>query len=107
MLSIATTFFWLSLILFFVSAVYSVKDVRLDFGEPQIDTTSDYKILISLPITVDNKGYYSIGSFNVTTEISDKEGFIITQGSTFISKIEQGTEIGVAGVFCKLFISFG
>ena len=96
MLSIATTFFWLSLILFFVSAAYSVKDVRLDFGEPQIDTTSDYKILFSLPITVDNKGYYSIGSFNVTTEISDKEGFIITRSSTFISKIEQGKEITTA-----------
>jgi len=96
MLSIATTFFWLSLILFFVSAVYSVKDVRLEFGEPQIDTTSDYKILFSLPITVDNKGYYSIGSFNVTTEISDKEGFIITRSSTFISKIEQGKEITTA-----------
>jgi len=96
MLSIATTFFWLFLILFFVSAVYSVKDVRLDFGEPQIDTTSEYKILFSLPITVDNKGYYSIGSFNVTTEISDKEGFIITRSSTFISKIEQGKEIKTA-----------
>jgi len=96
MLSIATTFFWLSLILFFVSAVYSVKDVRLEFGEPQIDTTSEYKILFSLPITVDNKGYYSIGSFNVTTEILDKEGFIITRSSTFISKIEQGKEITTA-----------
>lgn len=96
MLSIATTFFWLSLILFFVSAVYSVKDVRLDFGEPQIDTTSEYKILFSLPITVENKGYYSIGSFNVTTEVSDREGFIITRSSTFISKIEQGKEITTA-----------
>ena len=68
-----TTFLWLFLIVFFVSAVYSVKDVSFDLGEPQIETTSDNRILFSLPITIDNKGYYSVGSFNITTEISDKK----------------------------------
>jgi len=89
----ATTFLWLFLIVFFVSAAYSVKDVSFDFGEPQIETTSDNRILFSLPVTIGNKGYYSVGSFNITTEISDNEGFIITQGSTFIPKIEKGREI--------------
>jgi hypothetical protein len=93
MISLATTFFWIFLIVFFVSVVYSVKDVRFDFKEPRMELTSDNKILFSLPITIDNKGYYNIGSFNVTTEISDKEGFIITQGSTFIPIIEKGRHI--------------
>jgi len=56
MISIATTFFWIFLIVFLVSAVYSFKDVQFDFGEPQIGLTSDNKILFSLPITIDNKG---------------------------------------------------
>jgi hypothetical protein len=93
MISIATTFFWIFLIAFFVSAVYSVKDVRFDFEEPQMDLTSENKIIFSLPITIDNNGYYNIGSFNVTTEISDHKGFIITQGSTFIPVIEKGRRV--------------
>ena len=93
MISVATIFSWLFLIVFFASAVYSVKDAQFDFGEPQMDLTSEGKILFSLPITVDNKGYYNIGSLNVTTEISDNEGFVITQGSTFIPVIERGRRI--------------
>jgi hypothetical protein len=93
MISIATTFFWIFLILFLVSAVYSVKDVRFDFGEPQIGLTADNKILFSLPIIIDNRGYYNIGCFNVTTEILDREGFMITRASTFIPVIEKDRQV--------------
>jgi len=99
MIGITTTIFWIFLIAFFVSAVYSFKDVQFDFGEPQIGLASDNKILFSLPITIDNKGYYNIGAFNVTTEISDYEGFIITRASTFIPVIEKGRLIGVTHNF--------
>jgi len=93
MISISTTFFWIFLIVFLVSAVYSVKDVQFDFGEPQIGLTSDNKILFSLPITIDNKGYYNIGCFNLTTEILDREGFMITRASTFIPVIEKDRQV--------------
>jgi hypothetical protein len=93
MISIATTFFWIFLIVFLVSAVYSAKDVRFNFGEPQIGLTSDNKILFSLPITIDNKGYYNIGCFNLTTEILDREGFRITRASTFIPVIEKDRQV--------------
>jgi hypothetical protein len=93
MISIATTFFWIFLIVFLVSAVYSVKDVRFDFGQPQIGLTSDNKILFSLPIIIDNRGYYNIGCFNVTTEILDREGFMITRASTFIPVIEKDRQV--------------
>jgi hypothetical protein len=93
MISIATTFFWIFLIVFLVSAVYSFKDVRFNFGESQIGLTSDSKILFSLPITIDNKGYYNIGSFKVTTEILDHEGFMITRVSTFIPVIEKSRQV--------------
>lgn len=99
MIGIATTIFWIFLIAFFVSAVYSLKDVQFDFGEPQIGLSSDNKILFSLPITIDNKGYYNIGAFNVTTEISDCEGFIISRASTFIPVIEKDRLIGVTHNF--------
>lgn len=93
MIGIATTLFWIFLIAFFISAVYSAKDIRFAFGEAQIDLSSDNKILFSLPITIDNKGYYNIGSFNVTTAISDHEGFMISRASTFVPVMEKGRQI--------------
>jgi len=57
MIGIATTFFWIFLIAFFVSAVYSVKDVHFDFGEPQMDVTSHNKVVFSLPVSIANSGF--------------------------------------------------
>jgi len=93
MIGTATTFLWIFLIVFFVSAAYSIKDISFDLGEPKIDTTSCNRILFSLPVTIDNKGYYSLSYFNITTEISDNENFMIAQGSTLIPTIEKGREI--------------
>lgn len=93
MIGIATTLFWIFLIAFFISAVYSVKDVEFNFGEPEIHLTSVNETLISIPISIYNHGYYRISSFNLTTQISDKDGSTITQGSTFIPVIQRGTEI--------------
>ena len=89
MIGIATTFFWTFLIAFFVSAVYSIKDVHFDFGKPQMDITSDNKVVFSLPVSITNRGFYNIGSFNISTEVSDKEDFTITRGSTFIPVINK------------------
>jgi hypothetical protein len=95
MISIATTFFWTFLIAFFVSAVYSVKDVHFDFGKPQTGLTSDNKVVFSLPVSITNRGFYNIGSFNISTEISDKEDFTITRGSTFIPVINKNDVVTI------------
>jgi hypothetical protein len=83
MIGIATAFFWIFLIAFFISAVYSIKDLNFDFGNPQMSLNEDNRVIFSLPITIANKGFYDIGSFNMSTEILDKEGYTITRGSTF------------------------
>jgi len=93
MISIATTIFWLILIGFYASAVYSVKDIHFGFEDPQVGMASENNMLISLSINVDNKGYYNIGSFQTSTKIHDKEGFMITQGSTLIPVIEKGRQV--------------
>jgi hypothetical protein len=95
MIGIATTFFWIFLIAFFVSAVYSVKDLHFDFGEPQVSVNADNEVVFSLPVSITNRGFYNIGSFNISTEISDKEGFAITRGSTFIPVIKKNDAVTV------------
>jgi hypothetical protein len=93
MLGIATTFFWIFLIAFFGSAAYSITDVRFDFGEPSTSANANNKIVFSLPVTIENKGFYDIGSFNVTTEILDKKGFVIARGFTSIPVIGKGENV--------------
>jgi len=96
MLGIVTTFFWIFLIAFFASAVYSVKDMQLNFGEPQTSVASDNKILFSLPVTIANNGYYNIGAFNLTTKISDENGFVVAHNSTFVPVIEKGMKVTIS-----------
>jgi hypothetical protein len=89
MIGITTTFFWIFLIAFFVSAVSSVKDLHIDFDEPQMNVTADNKIVFSLPLTIINNGFYNLGDFNLTTQISDAESFIIASGMSFIPVINK------------------
>jgi hypothetical protein len=92
MIGLVTTFFWIFLIAFLVSAVYSIKDLQFDFGEPQTSVTSDNEILFSLPITMLNNGYYNIGAFNLTTKVFDENDFAIAHHSTFVPVIERGVK---------------
>jgi hypothetical protein len=95
MIGIATTFLWIFLIAFFASAVYSVKDLHFDFGEPQMSLTADNEMVFSLPVSITNKGFYNIGSFNISTEILDKEGFTILRGSTFVPVINKNDVVTI------------
>ncbi|MGB9714274.1 MAG: hypothetical protein ACPLZC_04765 [Candidatus Bathyarchaeales archaeon] len=93
MIGIATTIFWIFLAAFLVSAAYSIKDLHFNFGEPQINMTSENKLLFSLPINIINEGYYTIGAFNTTTQLLDSNGNLIATGSTFVSNIGRGENL--------------
>ena len=93
MIGVASTFFWIFLIGFAVSAAFSVKDLNISFGEPQTAVTADNKILFSLPIILTNNGLYSIRLFNMTTKISSPTGYNIAKGSTFVPAIKRNQEV--------------
>jgi len=98
MIGLATTFFWIFLIAFAVSAIYSfIRDVRFHFGElqPPTSLTETNEMILSLPITIENRGFYNIGFFNITTEISDEEGFIVTRGNTCITVINRNDVVTI------------
>jgi hypothetical protein len=90
MIGLATTFFWIFLAAFLASAAYSIKDLQFNFGEPQMTVTSENELIFYLPINVVNRGYYAVGAFNVTTQISDSSGNLVANGSTFVPGIERG-----------------
>jgi len=93
MIGIATTVFWVFLLAFAFSAVYSVKDVQFHFGEPQVGVNADNQLYFSLPISLANRGFYNIGHFNVTSRILDVNGSEIAHGSTFVRVINKGEEV--------------
>ena len=90
MLGIATSIFWIILIGYFASAAYSLKDLNLDFGEPEFTTTPAHDLIFSMLIYIDNQGYYSLKAFNLTTVFSDAEGEELSSDSTFVQEIPQG-----------------
>ena len=95
MLGIATTIFWVMLIAFIALAAYSVKDLKFDFGDPQFTTSPDGQLVFSLPLYVDNRGYYSLKEFQLSTVFSDAEGAEISRDSTFVPVIPHGEAITI------------
>ncbi|MEM3627573.1 MAG: hypothetical protein QXZ25_06055 [Candidatus Bathyarchaeia archaeon] len=98
MLSAITALFWIFLAAFTVSAIYSFKDVKFGLAAPQINVNGDGKAALSIPITVANDGLYNIGAFNISTEISDEKGNIITQNSSFVPIIRSRENVTIKHV---------
>ncbi len=90
MISVATSFLWVLLIIFSVSAIYSMKDIRLDVGKPQTTITTDNELLLNFPIGIVNNGYYDLDDFNISTEMRDVQKSMMAQGFTFIPVIRRG-----------------
>lgn len=90
MISVATSFIWVLLIIFSASAIYSMKDIRVDLGKPQTTITTDHELVSNFPIGIVNNGYYNLDDFNISTEIHDLQKSTIAQGFTFISVIRNG-----------------
>jgi len=93
MIGLATTFFWIFLVAFFVSAAYSVKDLHFSFEAPQVNMISADKMVVSLPISVANYGFYNVGSFTIATEVDNVEGVMLANGSSFVPVISKGKTV--------------
>jgi hypothetical protein len=95
MIGIATTIFWIFLVIFCISAAYSAKDLSFDFKEPIVEVRSDNNLHFSMPITIMNRGFYDLGNFNITSTILASSGTMMTSGSTFVPTIPKGEAIPI------------
>lgn len=87
MVGIATTIVWLMLALFIVTAVYSATLLEVSFEEPQFFVSEDYALVISLPIKINNKGYYALEDFTLETEILNESATKILSQKTYVESI--------------------
>jgi hypothetical protein len=95
MLGLATTIFWIILVGFIASAAFSLKDLNFGVGNPQLTAGSNHDLILTLPLYIDNRGYYSLKGFNLTTVFSDAEGAEVSKSSTVVPVIPQGRNVTV------------
>ena len=94
-LGIATIIIWIFLIVFSVTAVYSVMSLGIGFGEAQFFPSSE-GVVLSLPFFINNSGYYDISELNVTTRITDSNGTLLTVSKTFVPLVSTGGNVEAA-----------
>jgi hypothetical protein len=92
MLKIATIILWVIVIFFSVTAVYSVTQMGVSTGEPEI-LPSVTGVRFSLPFSINNGGYYEIADLNLTTRVTDQQGTLLDETETFVPSIPPETNI--------------
>jgi hypothetical protein len=95
-IGIATVFLWLFLIVFSVSAAYSIKDFQFNFGNPQLTYSGGNQLQIAVPLSVSNGGKFEMSKFNLTSILNDNTNRTITRGSTFVDAISPGGTVNTA-----------
>ena len=87
----ATYIFWIILLFFGATTAYSAFQLAhgFGFGEPRT-STSDGTVTMSLPLYINNVGFYDIVNMNLTTLIRDISGAPISDSSTFVQLIPKG-----------------
>jgi len=90
----ATNIFWIILLFFTATALYSAFQLRPEFGEPYAQTSGD-TLTMSLPFSIGNGGYYDISNMNLTTLVKDTNGSLISDSSTFVPLIRRGGNASV------------
>ncbi len=94
-IGIATSAIWAFLIIFMVTAIYSMKDVRLNIGQFQNSMTQDNQLLLSFPISIVNTGFYNLAQFNISTLVLSANGSMLAKGSTFIPIVVHDRTVNV------------
>lgn len=92
-LSWATRILWVIAIVFPITVLHSGFMLSLhggvDLGEPQVHTLNG-EIVLSIPLSINNKGYYDIRDLRFTGLIKDWEGEVVLNSTTFVPLIDKG-----------------
>jgi len=86
-LGIATIVIWIFLIVFAATAVYSVMNLGVGFGEVEFFPSSN---------GINNTGYYDISELNISTRIIDSNGTLLKLSQTFVPLVSRGSNVEAA-----------
>lgn len=88
----ATKVLWILIILFSATSVYSAFNVRMSFGEPH-DYFSNGFLIVSIPLFINNTGFYDLSELNITANVMDYNGSLVGRSSTFVPLIPRNSNI--------------
>lgn len=91
-LSIATTVLWILVVLFSATSIYSALKLSLGFGRPRASVSSEV-LTVSLPFYIDNGGFYDLSDLNITTDINNHDGALISDSTTLVPLISRGSRV--------------
>lgn len=93
----ATNVFWIILLFFTVTVVYSAFQVRVE--PPEEDefyvSSLDGTLVMSMPFDITNGGFYDISNFTITTLVKDSSGLLISDSSTTEPLIQRGSNVSI------------
>jgi len=91
-LSLATKILWILVIIFSITAVYSVANLRIGFGEQKTSFSGD-SITLSTPLFINNTGFYEIADMNITIQIRDRDNKTVSTSTTIVPSISPNINI--------------
>ena len=94
-LSWATKIIWIFIVVFSATAVYSAMNVRIGFGQPQAYLSNGF-VVLSIPLFVNNSGFYDLSELNMTVDVMDSNGSLLSASSTFVALIPRNGSIETA-----------
>jgi hypothetical protein len=90
----AINLFWIIVLFFAATVAYSAFQTKPGFAQPYTGASSN-AITISIPFSIDNRGFYDISNLNLTTLISDNNDLRVSESSTFWPVIRSGTDVSI------------
>jgi len=87
-----TKIFWIFIVLFSATSVYSATNVRMGFGEPQIFLSNEFMV-ISIPLFINNTGFYDLSELNITANAMDHNGSLALTSTTYVDVIKKGSSV--------------
>jgi hypothetical protein len=67
-------------------------NVRMSFGEPQLSTSSE-SLVISIPLLINNSGFYDLSELNITVSVRDYNGSLMLTSTTYVPSIPKDSNI--------------
>ena len=96
-LGLTVTISLLLLSVFLATAIYSVVQTSIvergiELGEAQIHVF-DNEFMLSIPLKVNNTGYYDLTEVRLTTILSSREGIVLAANTSVIDLVERGINV--------------
>jgi len=90
----ATYILWLVIMIFSITAVYSATQLGINLDTKNSRTsTSGGTMTLSVPFSIENKGFYDISDLNITTMIKESNGVLVSNSSTVVPLISSGSKV--------------